>query len=49
MSDATKWTARATCPVTGYGFWYPTLAETVRSYRVTVTSYRDGAWQAVPS
>jgi hypothetical protein len=26
----------AQCPVTGFGFWYPTLREAVRSWRVAV-------------
>ncbi len=38
----------AECPVTGKGYWYRTLREAVRSWRVAITGFRDGAWYAVP-
>jgi hypothetical protein len=37
----------AECPVTGYGFWYPTLRAAVRAWQVTITGYINGAWISV--
>lgn len=36
----------ATCPITGYGFPYRTLAEAVRRWRVTIVAFQNGAWKA---
>jgi hypothetical protein len=36
------------CPVTGFGFWYSTLHEAVRRWRVTINGFNCGIWQAVP-
>ena len=38
----------AECPVTGFGYWYKTLREAVRRWRVTITEYRHGVWVAKP-
>lgn len=40
----------AECPVTGFGYWYPTLHETTRRWRVVVTGYDAtiGAYIATP-
>lgn len=38
----------AQCPVTGYGFWYRTLPEAVRRWRVTIHTYNNAVWQAEP-
>lgn len=36
----------ATCPVTGFGFWYRDLATAVRRWRVALVSYDHGTWGA---
>lgn len=36
----------AQCPATGYGFWYPSLAEAVRRWRVKIVGYDCGKWIA---
>ena len=36
----------ATCPRTGFGFWYPTLYEAVRRWHVRLTGFRDGVFTA---
>lgn len=33
----------------GFGYWYKTLTEAVRRWRVTITGYNCGAWEAIPS
>lgn len=38
----------AECPKTGFGYWYPTLREAVRRWRVTIIGYEHGVWHAVP-
>jgi hypothetical protein len=40
----------AECPVTGFGYWYKTLREAVRNWRIIVTGYDEttGVWTAVP-
>jgi hypothetical protein len=37
----------AECPVTGFGFFYTTLFEALKRWRVRVTEYRNGMWIAV--
>lgn len=36
----------AECPVTGYGFWYPTLGEAVKRWRVQIVAFDSGTWKA---
>ena len=36
----------AECPVTGYGFFYTTLNEAVRRWRVQIVAYDCGVWKA---
>jgi hypothetical protein len=31
----------------GFGFWYPTLGEAVRRWRVSVVGWENGVWKAV--
>ena len=38
----------AECPTTGFGYWYRTLRESVRRWRVEIHSYDDGVWIASP-
>ena len=38
----------AQCPVTGFGFWYPTLHEAVKRWRVTITGFTNGIWLGEP-
>lgn len=42
----------ATCPVTGFGYWYPTLRKAVRSLDVTVVGvgieHGEPVFRAVP-
>ena len=38
----------AVCPRTGYGFWYRTLTEAVRRWKVTIVAFQYGVWQAEP-
>ena len=38
----------AECPVTGFGYWYPTLRLAVRSWRVIVCHYDGKGWLSVP-
>jgi hypothetical protein len=38
----------ATCPVTGFGYFYKTLREAVRAWNVDITGYVDGKWRSVP-
>ena len=37
------------CPDTGFGFWYKTLREAVRRWRITIIGYDGSGWYAVPS
>lgn len=39
----------AECPVTGFGYWYPSLRAAVRRWRVVVTGYSNGTWIGDPS
>lgn len=39
----------ALCPITGYGYWYNTLREAVRRWRVSVNGYDHGVWIAQPT
>lgn len=32
-----------------FGFWYPSLAEAVKSWRCVVTGYTNGFWTAIPA
>ncbi len=32
------------CPVTGFGFWYRTIAETVQRWKVTIVGFDNGVW-----
>lgn len=36
------------CPKTGFAFWYSTLHEAVRRWRVTITGYEHGVFIAEP-
>lgn len=36
----------AQCPVTGYGFWYSTLHEAIKRWRVTIVGFDCGVWLA---
>lgn len=36
----------AECPITGYGFFYATLHEAVKRWRVTITGFVNGVWLA---
>lgn len=38
----------AECPTTGFGYWYGTLREAVRRWRVEIHSYDNGIWIARP-
>ena len=38
----------AECPVTGFGYWYKTLREAVRSWNVEIYAYQLGIWIARP-
>jgi hypothetical protein len=38
----------AQCPKTGFGFPYPTLAEAVKRWRVTIVAFDQGKWMAQP-
>ena len=38
----------AECPTTGRGYWYKTLREAVRSWRVAIVGFVDETWQATP-
>lgn len=38
----------ATCPTTGYGFWYSTLREAVRAWRVEIHACINGEFIARP-
>ncbi len=39
----------AECPVTGFGYWYPTLRLAVRSWLVVMTGYENGTFTAIPT
>lgn len=39
----------AVCPVTGFGFWYPTLRQAVAAWRVTIVSVDARGWLAIPA
>lgn len=34
------------CPRTGYGFWYRTLPEAIRRWKVRIVGYDYGTWHA---
>lgn len=36
------------CPRTGYGFFYKTLDEAVKRWRVSIIGFDCGVWKAVP-
>lgn len=36
------------CPRTGYGFFYKTLDEAVKRWRVSIVGFDCGVWRAVP-
>lgn len=36
------------CPATGFGWWYTTLREAVRRWRVTIVGFDNGVWIAEP-
>lgn len=38
----------AECPKTGRGYWYRTLREAMRRWRVEIYAYDNGAWIARP-
>jgi hypothetical protein len=37
----------AECPKTGFGYWYASLRQAVRAWRVTIVGYENGIWLAV--
>lgn len=39
----------AECPKTGFGYWYKTLHEAVRRWRVTIVGYDGQHWLATPN
>lgn len=39
----------AECPKTGFGFFYATLAEAVKRWRVTIVGFDCGIWKAIPT
>lgn len=39
----------AVCPRTGFGFWYHTLPEAIRRWRVTIIAFDCGLWLAIPN
>ena len=45
-SDSVRGGFWATCPVTGFGFWYRTLPEAVRRWRVQIVAFDCGVWRA---
>ena len=36
----------AVCPRTGFGFWYRTLPEAIRRWRVRIVAFDCGIWKA---
>lgn len=36
------------CPVTGFGFWYPTIQEAVSSWNIYISGYGNGEFTAEP-
>lgn len=38
----------ALCPRTGFGFWYRTLPEAIRRWRVLIVAFDCGIWIAQP-
>lgn len=38
----------AVCPVSGFGFWYKTLHEAVRRWKVDIVGFDCGVWIAEP-
>jgi len=41
---------RVECPVSGFGFWYDSLADAVQSWRIALTGYDESLdkWTAIP-
>lgn len=39
----------AECPVTGFGFWYPTLHEAVKRWKVRIVGCNKGVFMGVPA
>lgn len=37
----------ASCPVTGFGYWYPTLRDAVSHYLVSIVEYDGKRWLGV--
>ncbi len=37
----------AVCPRTGFGFWYRTLPEAIRRWKVHIVAFDCGIWKAV--
>lgn len=38
----------AVCPITEYGYWYKTLRDAVRSWKVAIIGFDKGKWLATP-
>jgi hypothetical protein len=36
----------AQCPRTGFGFWYATLPEAIKRWRVRIVAFNCGVWEA---
>lgn len=36
----------AQCPQTGFGFWYHTLPEAIRRWKVNIVAFDCGVWKA---
>lgn len=36
------------CPKTDFGYWYKTLREAVKRWKITITGYKNGEWEAIP-
>lgn len=48
-SDVIRGGFWAECPKSGYGFYYPTLKEAVRRWRVQIIALNHGVWTGMPT
>lgn len=48
VADSVRGGFWAQCPVTGFGFWYRTLPEAIRRWRVEIIAFDCGKWIAAP-
>lgn len=39
----------AECPVSGFGYAYPSLRKAIKAWRVTITEFNNGIWVGVPA